>query len=214
MKRAMHKEEVKGKVLAVALNLFLKQGYTKTTIKQIIREADITNGTLYHFFHNKEDILMYLVGDVIHVYADLSDDILKKNDHGLRFALEIALQLFVVIKHKAIGELYLEAYHSSRISKMIVQKAAQRNKTLFKTIHPEFTDDDFYMRTLAVKGILQAFIHECMHDRKTDIQRKVNDVMEVILSIFNIPLADIRATIKKTIKIIKNQSINLHGIEI
>jgi AcrR family transcriptional regulator len=214
MKRAVHKEEIKNKVLTVALNLFIKQGYLKTTIKQIIQEADITNGTLYHFFRNKEDILMYLVGDMIHMYSDLADSIVKKNDPCLRFALEIALQLNVIITYESIGELYLEAYNSSRISKLIAHKGSQRNRELFKTIHSKFTADDFYMRTLAVKGILHAFVHEFVHDRKIENRAKIHDILEMVLSIFNIPLTQIHTTIKTTLRIIKNQSIKTFGFEI
>ena len=214
MNRAVHKEEIKNKVLTVALNLFLKQGYLKTTIKQIIHEADITNGTLYHFFQNKEDILMYIVGDMIHMYSDLSDSIVKKNDPCLRFALEIALQLYVIIKHESIGELYLESYNSSRISKQIARKGSQRNKELFKTIHSKFTDDDFYVRTLAVKGILHAFIHEFVHDKKMENLARIHNILEMVLSIFNIPLTQIHTSIKSTLRIIKNQSIKMFGFEI
>jgi AcrR family transcriptional regulator len=214
MKRAVHKEEIKNKVLTVALNLFIKQGYSKTTIKQIIDEAAITNGTLYHFFQNKEDILMHLVGDMIHMYADLSDSMVKKDDPFLRFALEIALQLYFIIKHESIGELYLESYNSSRISKLIAHNGAQRNKVLFKTIHSKYTDDDFYVRTLAVKGILHAFIHEFVHDKKMENQSRIHGILEMVLSIFNIPLAQIQRTIKTTLRIIKKQSIKMPGFEI
>ena len=212
MKRAEHKEEIKKKVLTIALELFIKQGYSKTTIRQIIDKAAITNGTLFHFFPNKENILMHIVGDMINMYADLADNIVKKDDPCLRFALEIALQLNVIIQNKFIRELYLESYNSSRISQLIAHNGAQRNKELFKATHSKFTDDDFYVRTLAVKGILHAFIHEFGHDKKKENTARIDGILEMVLSIFNIPLAQIQRTIKTTLTIIKKQSIKAFGI--
>lgn len=40
-----------------ALELFLKNGYDKTSIQQIIEEVDIAKGTFYHYFQSKEDLL-------------------------------------------------------------------------------------------------------------------------------------------------------------
>jgi AcrR family transcriptional regulator len=40
-------------VSAVALRLFGTQGYTGTTMEQIRREADISNGSLYHLYPDK-----------------------------------------------------------------------------------------------------------------------------------------------------------------
>lgn len=214
MNRVEHKEEIKNKVLTIALELFIKQGYAKTTIKQIINKAHITNGTLFHFFPSKEDILMHIVGEMISMYADLADSLAKKNDVVRRFALEIGLQLNVVIQHESIRELYLASFNSTRISKLIAHNGAQRNKELFKIIHSGFTDDDFYIRTLAVKGILHAFIHEFEHNKKVENHARIADILEMVLSTFNIPLAQIEHTTRRTLRIIKNQSIKVFGFDI
>jgi len=212
MKRFQHKKEVQNKVLAAALTLFLKQGYSQTTVKQIIRDAGVTNGTLFHFFPSKEDILMHLVKDVILGYADLADGMIKKDDPFLRFALEIGLQLHAVIRQEAIGELYLEAYNSGRISKMIVEEASRRNRELFQSVRSEFDDDDFYRRTLAVKGILHAFIHDIVHDQNMESLSRIDGIMEIILSLFNLSAEEIRQTIRKMKRIIKKQSENVIGL--
>jgi AcrR family transcriptional regulator len=206
MKRLQHQKEVQNKILTAALDRFLKQGYTKTTVKQILRDARVTNGTLFHFFPSKEDILMHLVKDVIHGYADMADAMMKKGDPIMRFALEIGLQLHAVIKQEAIGELYLEAYNSCRISKMIVEEASRRNRDLFQSVRSEFNDDDYYRRTLAVKGILHAFINEIVHDKNVENLSRIDGMMEIILSLFNLSGEEIHRTIKKMKRIMTCQS--------
>ena len=40
-------------VVAVALRLFGTQGYSQTSMEQVRREADISNGSLYHLYRDK-----------------------------------------------------------------------------------------------------------------------------------------------------------------
>ena len=44
-------------ILKTAIELFSKQGYEKTSIRDITRESGISTGTLYFHFKNKKDIL-------------------------------------------------------------------------------------------------------------------------------------------------------------
>ena len=58
MKRIEKSNNIKNKIIEVSRRLFVNQGYQKTTIRQIIEEAGINTGTLYHFFRDKEDIFL------------------------------------------------------------------------------------------------------------------------------------------------------------
>lgn len=204
MKRDQHKSETKNRVLKISRNLFVRQGYSKTTIKQIIKKANMTTGSLYHFFQNKEDILLHIVRDVVTRSAEISDAVTgNKNDPCLRFSLEIALQLKVVLKFERIGELYLAAYNSWRISKLIVRMGSERNQKVFHAYHPDFTPGDYYTRTLAIKGILHSFIDEFVHYRKIDDHKRIRSILETTLLILNIPEKQIKRTINKTQKIIE-----------
>lgn len=51
------KEETKKKIIAVAMDLFERQGFDKTSMEQIADEADIAKGTLYNYFPAKEAII-------------------------------------------------------------------------------------------------------------------------------------------------------------
>ena len=56
------KEGTKKKIIAVAMELFQKQGFENTTMEQIAGTVDIAKGTLYNYFPVKEAIL----GEFIH----------------------------------------------------------------------------------------------------------------------------------------------------
>lgn len=48
-------------ILSVAKNLFVKQGYTATSMRQIAEAVGIGKATIYHHFPDKQAILMTLV---------------------------------------------------------------------------------------------------------------------------------------------------------
>jgi AcrR family transcriptional regulator len=215
MKRVQHKNEIINKVLCVSRDLFIKNGYAGTKIQHIIDEAGITTGSLYHFFHNKEDILLHLVKDVFYRSVELTDNFVKKTDDScLRFSLEIMGQLYFIQKYRELSELYLVAYGSSMISEHIVIMATERNRELFKKLNPDFTYEDFYARTLAIKGILHSFIDEYVHYNKLKDDKRIDNILGLTLSLFNIPDKQIQKTIQKTKKIFKSGSIKIYGLQI
>jgi len=48
------------RILAVALQLFVEQGFRGTSTSQIAREAEVATGTLFHHFKNKEELIREL----------------------------------------------------------------------------------------------------------------------------------------------------------
>ncbi len=52
------KETTKSRIIASARKLFADQGYQKTTIVDISRQAGLSEAALYEYFHGKEDLLL------------------------------------------------------------------------------------------------------------------------------------------------------------
>ncbi len=57
------KLSIKEKILRSGWDLFLKQGYEKTTVNQIIKESGTSRGSFYHHFSGKEEILFCMAYD-------------------------------------------------------------------------------------------------------------------------------------------------------
>ncbi|SPE56601.1 putative Transcriptional regulator [Verrucomicrobia bacterium] len=58
-KRAENKERTRKEILRVALELFSKKGFLRTTTKEISHKAKIAGGTLFNYFKTKEDLALY-----------------------------------------------------------------------------------------------------------------------------------------------------------
>ncbi|MDT8975322.1 helix-turn-helix domain-containing protein [Paenibacillus sp. chi10] len=49
--------ETKNKLIDSALRVFSEKGYDSSTTKDIAREAEVTDGLIYHYFNSKEELL-------------------------------------------------------------------------------------------------------------------------------------------------------------
>jgi len=48
---------VETRILAAAVRLFAEQGFDGTSVQEIVEEAEVTKGALYHYFDSKNDLL-------------------------------------------------------------------------------------------------------------------------------------------------------------
>ena len=53
-----HKENARSRIIASAKKLFAEQGYQKTTVMDISRQAGLSEAALYEYFQGKEDLLL------------------------------------------------------------------------------------------------------------------------------------------------------------
>lgn len=94
------KKEPKDEILKAALKLFTKKGYFNTSISDIRQEADVSTGTIYHYFKNKESIADVLYRDIVESLNQSIDDIRKKTDNSFE-RLRAIVELFFTLTEEA-----------------------------------------------------------------------------------------------------------------
>jgi AcrR family transcriptional regulator len=65
--------ETKKKLLHSGYTIFIKNGFQKTTITQIIKHAETGYGTAYVYFKNKDALLIVLMEDVMNRFYDIAE---------------------------------------------------------------------------------------------------------------------------------------------
>lgn len=78
MKQSERSAQTKENLIDTALELFSSKGYTGTTVKDIAKEAGVTDGLIYHYFSSKEELLHAVL--VKHNFLDDVQDILQFRD--------------------------------------------------------------------------------------------------------------------------------------
>ncbi len=89
------REESRNRILEAALELFARQGYENTSVRAIVQRAGISQGLLYNYFENKEDLLRAIfqrgMADVRESFrhADEGESPRRKLAHLIRGSMEI-----------------------------------------------------------------------------------------------------------------------------
>jgi AcrR family transcriptional regulator len=68
---------VKEKITAESIRLFEKQGFTETSIQDIVDSLNVTKGTFYYYFSSKEELLMDIHRGYIDALLTRQEKILK-----------------------------------------------------------------------------------------------------------------------------------------
>ncbi len=129
------KEETRKKILAVAMDLFKRQGFDKTTVDQIAMEADVAKGTVFNHFPEKEAIIVEHVKRVIGAQGVETIEYLDSLP-DTRTRLIAALQKSLEWMHVDLTNDLFERYYTYKMSK-VVQAFRERDPGIssgFRTI--------------------------------------------------------------------------------
>lgn len=72
-KQQLKSRETKTRIFNAAKRILQKQGYEELSIKNICEEAGVSNGSFYHHFKTKDDLLSYYIEEQPSINPDLLD---------------------------------------------------------------------------------------------------------------------------------------------
>ena len=119
-------ERRRTQIAKAAVKLFIKNGFHKTTTRQIAKAAGFSIGSLYEYVASKEDIL-YLVCDSIHVEVErLVTDTLGKSTGGRDALAQMIREYFLVCNR--MSDFILLIYQETRSLPAQWQKRVLENE--------------------------------------------------------------------------------------
>jgi TetR/AcrR family fatty acid metabolism transcriptional regulator len=107
------------RILEAAVKVFAKQGFHKSTIAQIAREAGVADGTIYLYFKNKDDILVQFFEFKTKQVFDRFQEIVSKGDNAKE-------------KLSRLIRSHLQEFERDRNMAMVYQSETRRNSPLVK----------------------------------------------------------------------------------
>lgn len=66
------------RLMQVSVELFARQGYAQTSVQQIVDEAGVTKGALYHYFSSKDDLLFDIYDRLLSLQKDHLEKIVAR----------------------------------------------------------------------------------------------------------------------------------------
>lgn len=110
-KQQKKSQETKERIFRAAKDILQKHGYEQLSIKNICEEAGVSNGSFYHHFKTKDDLLSYYIEDQPVINPDLLD--LPANAEEARVAI-IHVYLNYVDYCKELGVSFISGYYTPK----------------------------------------------------------------------------------------------------
>jgi AcrR family transcriptional regulator len=126
-------EETKARLENAALTLFARQGYEKTTIKEITREAGVSVALLYRYYSGKQELLKQIIGQIL-PFPRTEDQHSDKSIEELLLAITRDLYKFHC-DHKLIIQILLaERHFNAEVAQVLKEFSESTHQNLRKLL--------------------------------------------------------------------------------
>lgn len=110
-KQQQKSKATKEKIFRAAKNILKKKGYEELSIKNICEEAGVSNGSFYHHFKTKDDLLSYYIEEQPSVNPDVLE--LPENAAEAKEAI-IRVYLNYVAYCEELGVEFMAGYYDTK----------------------------------------------------------------------------------------------------
>ena len=110
-KQQLKSKETKAKIFRAAKHILQKHGYEALSIKNICEEAGVSNGSFYHHFKTKDDLLSYYIEEQPNINPDLLD--VPKNADEVKSAI-VYVYLNYVHYCQELGVEFMANYYTPK----------------------------------------------------------------------------------------------------
>lgn len=173
-------------IIQVASRLFLERGYSKTPIKAISDELDISTGHLMFYFPTKEHLLAVLV----HMLCDfqwkmMQNKVEEGNTSVMALCLELMTMAAMCEDDEVAKDLYISAYTHPLTLEIIRKNDAQRAQMVFAEYCPDWEHHHFTEAEILVSGIEYTTLMTAGEPVALDI--RIAGALNTILMTYHVP---------------------------
>lgn len=180
-RQQLKSQETKAKIFGAAKHILQKKGYDQLSIKNICEEAGVSNGSFYHHFKTKDDLLSYYIEEQPNIHPDLLD--LPANVQEAKAAI-IYVYLNYVHYCQELGVEFMANYYTPKNQSLNPLSRTERPYPIV-TVHS-------YLEKCINAGIVSSTLS--LEDITTDIR------MIVIGNVFDWCLKDGRSDFEENMR--------------
>lgn len=150
--------EKKQRIINAAMNEFISSGYERASTNEIVKEAKISKGSLFHYFNNKKDLYLFLFEYSI----DVSYQIFERMDWSetdilIRFKQLVLIKFDIMKQYPEIFNFAKSVYEeqSKDVKDDIANKISQMNQSGYEKLYQNidltrFRDDIDVMKVIQI----------------------------------------------------------------
>lgn len=189
------KMTTKTKIIATCVKLFIEQGYYKTTLSQIVKEAGVSFSSFQNLFKTKDGVLLLLTETMFDSQFSAARSVESGNTNPVYiYAAETAIQMTLTELNENLREIYVEAYSNPQAAEYICMRTAKELEMIFAKYNPDFTGSDFYEVDIGATGIMRNYMsRKC--DQYFTLEKKLRRFLTMSLRAYNVPEDEIEGAI-------------------
>ena len=180
------------RILQACVRLFLENGYRRTTLLQIFKEAQVSSGSFQNLFRSKDGVLLELVKFMFENQFGMARSVAGAELPPVYvYAAETALQITLTELNENLREIYLEAYTQEYLLDYIQRATAQELHRIFGPYQPGLTEQDYYELELGTAGLMRGYMaNPCTAD--FPLERKLEKFLTLALRGYKVPEDEVR----------------------
>ena len=180
------------RILQACVRLFLENGYRRTTMLQIFKEAQVSSGSFQNLFRSKDGVLLELVKFMFENQFGMARSVAGAELPPVYvYAAETALQITLTELNENLRQIYLEAYTQQRLLDYIQRATAKELHRIFGPYQPGLTEQDYYELELGTAGLMRGYMaNPCT--AAFPLERKLNRFLTLALRGYRVPEDEVR----------------------
>ncbi|RPI85263.1 MAG: TetR/AcrR family transcriptional regulator [Chloroflexi bacterium] len=173
-------------IFSAAVNLFLEKGFQETSMREIAEAAKIGKSTLYDYFANKDDILLFVLEEETQNLTNKAREIAERDilpSERLRQIIKMHLE-YMQQNRNLFARLTFEVQRLNFLSQQSIQKRRYEYQDVVREVIEEGIRDRSFRKVdslLAARLIINSLISILYTSRPT---ADADAMLEETLSIF------------------------------
>ena len=192
-KQQLKSKETKERIFQAAKQIIQKSGYENLSIKNICEQAGVSNGSFYHHFKTKDDLLSYYIENQPSVHPNLFE--MPDSPEAIK---ETIIQVYINYASycRELGVDFIAGYYNPRNQALnpsirterpypivtvqnYLEKIEQSGAFTMKLSIPEILTD---IRMIVIGNAFEWALHHGDADFEKNIQRSLNQYLDGLFS--------------------------------
>ncbi len=186
LKRKKKTSVTKLEIIRVASRLFLEEGYSVTSVRQIGEKVGISSGNVMFHFPTKEHLLAQLVDMLCDFQWKLMEN---EADDSTDSVMPICIELMSMVtaceENEIAKDFFISAYQSPMTLEIIRKNDLERSKKVYTDYCKNWTEYQYIEAEILVSGIEYATLMTTDNSAPLDI--RISGALNQIMSIYGVP---------------------------
>ena len=178
-------------IIRLGAKHFIEDGYSKTTMKRISQELDLSPGNITFYFPTKDHLLAVLINELFDFQNLMIEKAAMDGKSSLfAYCLEFVAIAAACAESEVAKDFYTSAYSSAYTLDLIRKNDTQKAKAVFGNFCKSFSEADWIATENIASGIEYGTI--TTSEKNAELHLTIEKALDSILRLYSVP-EDLRA---------------------